>query len=394
MLLSIEPDGPVAIYQQIRDRIVEAIADGELPAGSSLPATRQLAVDLGINFHTVNKAYDLLRQEGLLRIGRKSGAVVARDAASGPPRPGWEQDWAGRCGRCSPRPPLRACPQTTSSGTARPRWPGSLSPPRQPRPAPRQEPGHDAGRPDRVRRRAAVRGADVRGAGGHPADPAVRGPDSPAYTGAAVIRRERRAYYWRTAAVAVCCAALAIIFWGSGSRWLPRIILLLEVAADVGCLWLARRKIIAVKTAEGWFAGLRQTVVADTSWRTQPQPFPVRWLIPAISVFAATTVIGVIRYPHLPAHLATGLATLGGRRVPRSPVSAFAMVIAQLSVTGMWTGLMVLIYRSRPDIDAADPAASVRRYRRLLDGYARAALTMLALVDLTFLLAALQIWQL
>jgi GntR family transcriptional regulator len=96
MLLSIEPDGPVPIYQQIRDRIVEAIADGDLPAGSGLPATRQLAVDLGINFHTVNKGYDLLRQEGLLRIGRKSGAVVHRDANSGPPRPGWEQDWAAR----------------------------------------------------------------------------------------------------------------------------------------------------------------------------------------------------------------------------------------------------------------------------------------------------------
>jgi GntR family transcriptional regulator len=96
MLLSIEPDGPVPIYQQIRDQIVEAIADGQLPAGSGLPATRQLAVDLGINFHTVNKAYDLLRREGLLRIGRKSGAVVQRDAASGPPVPGWEQDWPGR----------------------------------------------------------------------------------------------------------------------------------------------------------------------------------------------------------------------------------------------------------------------------------------------------------
>jgi DNA-binding transcriptional regulator YhcF (GntR family) len=96
MLLSVEPDGPVPIYQQIRDRIVEAIADGELPAGSGLPATRQLGVDLGVNFHTVNKAYDLLRHEGLLRIGRKSGAVVQRDGSSGPPDPGWEQDWAGR----------------------------------------------------------------------------------------------------------------------------------------------------------------------------------------------------------------------------------------------------------------------------------------------------------
>jgi uncharacterized membrane protein len=216
----------------------------------------------------------------------------------------------------------------------------------------------------------------------------------PAQTRAAVIRRERRAYYWRSAAVAVCCAAAAIIFWGAGSRWLPRIILLLEIAADAGCIWLARRKIIAAKTAEGWFAGVRQTVVADTSWRTQPQPFPVRWLIPAISVIAATIVIGVIRYPHLPAHLATGLATLGGRRVPRSPVSAFAMVIAQLFVTGMWTGLLMLIYRSRPDIDPADPAASLRSYRRLLDSFTKAALTLLALVDLTFLLAALQLWRL
>ena len=98
MLLSIEPDGPVPIYQQIRDRIVEAIADGRLLAGSALPSTRQLGVDLGVNFHTVNKAYDLLRQEGLLRLGRKSGAVVCRDAGSGPPDPGWAQDWTGRLG--------------------------------------------------------------------------------------------------------------------------------------------------------------------------------------------------------------------------------------------------------------------------------------------------------
>jgi DNA-binding transcriptional regulator YhcF (GntR family) len=96
MLLRIEPDGPVPIYQQIRDRIVEAIATGEAPVGTGLPATRQLAVDLGINFHTVNKGYDLLRQEGLLRIGRKAGAVVRRDATSGAPSVDWADDWATR----------------------------------------------------------------------------------------------------------------------------------------------------------------------------------------------------------------------------------------------------------------------------------------------------------
>lgn len=96
MLLSIQFDSPVPIYQQIRDQVVEAIADGEQPAGSTLPSIRQLAVDLGINLHTVSKSYDMLRQEGLVRINRKSGAVIGRDAGSGPPPPGFAPEWAGR----------------------------------------------------------------------------------------------------------------------------------------------------------------------------------------------------------------------------------------------------------------------------------------------------------
>lgn len=96
MLLAIDLTSDVPIYQQVRDRIVEAIADGSLPRGSRLPATRQLAADFGINFHTVNKAYDLLRQEGLLRLTRKAGATVLRDAASGPPAPEFAEGWEER----------------------------------------------------------------------------------------------------------------------------------------------------------------------------------------------------------------------------------------------------------------------------------------------------------
>ncbi|PRY02746.1 GntR family transcriptional regulator [Allonocardiopsis opalescens] len=95
MILNLDLDSEVPIYQQLRDQIVTGIARGELAAGSPLPSTRQLGVDLGINFHTVNKSYDLLKREGLLRVNRKSGAVVQRDAASGPPDggflPGWRQ---------------------------------------------------------------------------------------------------------------------------------------------------------------------------------------------------------------------------------------------------------------------------------------------------------------
>ena len=96
MLLSVEVDGAVPFYQQLRDRIVEAIASRELRSGGSLPATRQLAADLGINMHTVNKAYDLLRQEGLIRLGRRTGAVVSRDPTSGPPEAAAIAQWEGR----------------------------------------------------------------------------------------------------------------------------------------------------------------------------------------------------------------------------------------------------------------------------------------------------------
>ena len=206
--------------------------------------------------------------------------------------------------------------------------------------------------------------------------------------GAPVIGRERRAYYWRTATIGVCCTAVAVTVRGHGSWWLPRIMLLPELAADFGCFWVARRKIAAVKNADGWFAGLRQTVVTDTSWRTDPPRFPVRWLIPALAVMAATAAVGALRYPGLPAHI----VTRSGHRVSKSAVSVL-IVAGQLYFTVVYSGLMLIIHRSRPDIEAADPAASTLRYRRFLAVITRALLTMAALADLGLLLAALPDWQ-
>lgn len=92
MILNVDLSSEVPIYQQLRDRIVEAIADGVLTEGSSLPATRALASDFGINFHTVNKAYELLRQQGLIRLNRKTGAVVTAAVADSP----FRDEWAAR----------------------------------------------------------------------------------------------------------------------------------------------------------------------------------------------------------------------------------------------------------------------------------------------------------
>lgn len=210
----------------------------------------------------------------------------------------------------------------------------------------------------------------------------------PERAGAPVIGRERRAYYWRTAAVGVCCTAVAVAVQGHGPWWVTRIILLPEMAAGFACFRVARRKIAAVKHADEWFAGLRQTVVADTSWRADPPRFPVRWLIPALAVIAATAAVGALRYPGLPAHIVTA----SGHRVAKPAVSA-VLVAFQLYVTAQWSAILLIAYRSRPDIEAADPAASMLRYRRFLAAFGRALLTMVALVDTSLLLVALRIWQ-
>lgn len=77
MIVRIDQASPDPVYLQIRDQIVAAIARGELLPADRLPSVRALASDLGINLHTVNKAYAVLRDEGYLLMRGRSGAVVA-----------------------------------------------------------------------------------------------------------------------------------------------------------------------------------------------------------------------------------------------------------------------------------------------------------------------------
>jgi hypothetical protein len=70
-----------------------------------------------------------------------------------------------------------------------------------------------------------------------------------------------------------------------------------------------------------------------------------------------------------------------------------ALAVGQSYVTALWTGLLLIVYRSRPDIESADAASSTRRYRTYLAALTRAVLTLIALVNLTLLLAVLRAWQ-
>lgn len=76
MLLKINFESEMPIYEQLRRQIVIGIANGELEPGEELPSVRQLGGDIGINLHTVNKAYNILKTEGYLIIDRRKGTMV------------------------------------------------------------------------------------------------------------------------------------------------------------------------------------------------------------------------------------------------------------------------------------------------------------------------------
>lgn len=79
MLIEIDFNSDEAIYMQVRNQIILGIATAEIHEGDPLPSVRQMAQTVGINMHTVNKAYSLLRQEGFIQLDRRRGAVIALD---------------------------------------------------------------------------------------------------------------------------------------------------------------------------------------------------------------------------------------------------------------------------------------------------------------------------
>lgn len=79
MYIEIDFNSDEALYLQLRNQIIMGIATSRLQEGDSLPSVRQLADTVGINMHTVNKAYTVLKQEGYVKVDRRRGAVIAVD---------------------------------------------------------------------------------------------------------------------------------------------------------------------------------------------------------------------------------------------------------------------------------------------------------------------------
>ena len=79
MLIEVDFDSDEAIYIQLCNQIIMGIATSVIREGDSLPSVRQLADMIGVNMHTVNKAYSVLKREGYISLDKRRGAVIALD---------------------------------------------------------------------------------------------------------------------------------------------------------------------------------------------------------------------------------------------------------------------------------------------------------------------------
>ncbi len=80
MIVRIDFNSDEAFYIQLCNQIIFGIANAEFREGDNLPSVRELAEDIGINMHTVNKAYTILKQEGYVKLDRRKGTVIAINA--------------------------------------------------------------------------------------------------------------------------------------------------------------------------------------------------------------------------------------------------------------------------------------------------------------------------
>ncbi|MEJ5927547.1 GntR family transcriptional regulator [Corynebacterium sp. H128] len=81
-MMYINPEEATPVYQQLHDQIIVAIACGELRPGDKLDSVRGVAMNFGINPATVKKAYDLLKEEGVIFTTGRSGSVVAHPSGN------------------------------------------------------------------------------------------------------------------------------------------------------------------------------------------------------------------------------------------------------------------------------------------------------------------------
>lgn len=79
MRIAVDRESTVALHDQVRRAVVDAVTTGELTPGDRLPSARDLAWAIRVNLHTVLRAYGELEDAGVLEVKRGRGTSVRKD---------------------------------------------------------------------------------------------------------------------------------------------------------------------------------------------------------------------------------------------------------------------------------------------------------------------------
>ncbi|TDD22266.1 DUF1648 domain-containing protein [Nonomuraea diastatica] len=206
----------------------------------------------------------------------------------------------------------------------------------------------------------------------------------------------RRAYVRLTVVAAALAAVVSVpVLLVTGSAAAIGITTSVVAVADVLVFYRAHRMIRTAKLTGEWTTERRQGVAVDTTFRTDPVRVPWSWGLPALAVLLLTAGVGWVRHGTLPATLPLffGFGTDSTQREPTTVLSAFQPVIYQIALTLVVVAMVLVVLRARPDLDAARPRGSARRYRIYLLGMAVMSLLSAACLNLSLLLAALHLWE-
>ncbi|TDC04240.1 hypothetical protein E1267_23495 [Nonomuraea longispora] len=211
------------------------------------------------------------------------------------------------------------------------------------------------------------------------------------------VIRQRRVYTRLVLLAALCATAAGVplVTSGRGAGVVSALAAVLGVA-DLALYVLAGRRLRAAKRDGRWQEGLRPRVAVDTTFRTDPVRVPWAWALPALVITLVTAGVGGWRYGSLttlPAFAGYGVDPAAPPRA-LTPSAAFEPVFVQAGITMLLPVVTLLILRARPDLDAARPKGSARKYRVYLRGIARLTLAGAACLNLGLLVAALQLWRL
>ncbi|TDP97418.1 DUF1648 domain-containing protein [Labedaea rhizosphaerae] len=217
----------------------------------------------------------------------------------------------------------------------------------------------------------------------------------PNHRDAPVIATARRRYRWTVLGGGGLLAVVVFVVLAVTGRPSLTVVAIVAVLAAMVVGYVRAHRVIAeTKRREDWYAGLRQAVAVDTSLRTDPPRVPWLWALPAVVVLAATVIVGIVRYPHLPDQLAVHYNGAGevDRTAGKTFGSAFLAVFFQLGLTILILALVPVISRVRAELDPAAPERDAQRHRRFVAGMARGLMVLAFCLNLTMGAVSFAVW--